>query len=325
MNRFIKIISLVLIITGVSIMFSSCRLFSFIQNIREDSKLWKELEESIDDDVAAKDTTSFHNARYQVKSRIIMSDIERLSSEHIIDLFSPRIVSEIGEEKLQASIEEMETMIQGEVLSYKTVQSGGSGQRGGSGATTNTYKIAVYTDMDIYEMYLRYVTVDTSSNEWDVNKANEGLHHFVVFPVGMACAEEEAGNSLYASYLDKEGVFFETTAEPARNITYPEKGYTGYSIAYLQEQRYESGRKKLCENLMELLDSVGFEGDITQISYTSEENFEAAYSQDYNLAITDTSQNIFFVRTSKYENNTCIQGLKIANATLQVLYEELPQ
>ena len=76
---------------------------------------------------------------------------------------------------------------------------------------------------------------------------------------------------------------------------------------------------------MELLDSVGFEGDITQISYTSEENFEAAYSQDYNLAITDTSQNIFFVRTSKYENNTCIQGLKIANATLQVLYEELPQ
>ena len=231
-----------------------------------------------------------------------MSEIERQSSDYITAMFSDKVISDIGEEELRASIEEMERLFQGELLSYETQPSGGSGHRGGSGETTETYKVVIYTDMDIYEMYLYYVTVDTSSDDFAVNRANEGLHRIVAFPVSVSYGGNGLEDTRYPDYLDKES-------------------YTGYSIAYLQVSHYESAVKENCENLMEILSSVGFEGDITDITYISEEDFAEAYEAGYNRMITDASENRFFVQTPQYENDTLVQSLRIADADMQVLYE----
>ena len=61
------------------ILFSSCGVLSYFESMGREAILWEELEKSVDEETAAKDTTSFHNARYQVKSRIVMSDLERVS------------------------------------------------------------------------------------------------------------------------------------------------------------------------------------------------------------------------------------------------------
>ena len=66
----------------------------------------------------------------------------------------------------------MAESIQGELLSYETRDRGGSGQRGGGGETTRTYEVVIYTDMDIYEMYLYEVTMDTSSDDGELGSAN---------------------------------------------------------------------------------------------------------------------------------------------------------
>ena len=321
MKRFVKVFCMILVMLSVSVCLSSCALYSYYKAFREDSRLWDELEASIDNEVASKDTSSYHGARYQVQTRVIMSDIERQSSDYITAMFSDKVISDIGEEELRASIEEMERLFQGELLSYETQPSGGSGHRGGNGETTETYKVIIYTDMDIYEMYLYYVTVDTSSDDFAVNPANEGVHRIVVFPVSVSYGGNGLEDTPYPDYLDKEGVFCVAGEEAARNVKYDNKSYTGYSIAYLQVSHYESAVKESCENLMEILSTVGFAGDITDITYISEEDFAKAYEAGYNRMITDTSENRFFVQTPQYENDNLVQSLRIADADMQMLYE----
>ena len=141
MKNFFRNISLLLLMAWACILFSSCGVLSYFESMGREAILWEELENSVDEETAAKDTTSFHNARYQVKSRIVMSDLERVSSEHILKLFSDQVISEIGRDALASSLEKMAESIQGELLSYETRDRGGSGQRGGSGETTRTYEV----------------------------------------------------------------------------------------------------------------------------------------------------------------------------------------
>ena len=322
MSRLIKRVCLILGIMSICAMTSACGIYSYFQGAWEDEKLWEQLEASIDEGVAAMDRSQFHNARYQVKSRIIMSDLERPTSDHIVALFSPRVISEIGEDHLRESIEAMKNIFKGELLGYETRQNGGSGQRGGRGVTSRTYTIVIYTDMDIYELYLYYVTDDSSSNDSETNRANVGLQRMVAFPVSIVYGEEGlGGSSPYPDYFDREGVFYVEAVEAARNITYEGKGYTGYSIAVLQAFHYEIAVKKSCEALMELLAQAGFEGDIENISYTSEEDFADAYEAGYNVTLVDASQNRFFIQTPSEEN---AETLKIADDHMQVLYNGDP-
>lgn len=323
MKKLFRNISLLLLMAWTCILFSSCGVLSYFESMGSEAILWEELENSVDEETAAKDTTSFHNARYQVKSRIVMSDLERVSSEHILKLFSDQVISEIGREALASSLEKMAESIQGELLSYETRDRGGSGQRGGSGETTRTYEVVIYTDMDIYEMYLYEVTMDTSSDDGELGSANEGFHHIVLLPVDLVYEKTEDEMTRYGEYLGKDGVFYEESPQAARKVIYPGKKYTGYSIAYLQEYFYEAAKKESCEKLMDLLDSVGFQGDITNISYLSADgDFPDAYEEGYRLLVADETGAEYFVAGAQWEKGVCVQPLKIADTGMRVLYEE---
>lgn len=304
---------------SMTLLFSSCSLYQRYAYMQARDRLWEELKGSVDEQVAAKDADPSRNGIDMIKSRIIMSDIERGSSDHIIKLFSSQVISEIGEKELRHAIENMQNVFQGELVSYKTLPSGSSGHRGGQGVTTEGYKVAVYTDMDIYEMYLEYVTEDSSSDDWQKTRDNIGLHRIVILPVSVSYDTHGAEGSKYEDYLDKEGVFYMEADPAARNVTYEGKGYTGYSIVYLQEEFYEAADPDSCERLMEVLDLVGFKGDITAISYMDAEDASAG---DYSMILRDEAGKDFYIRKPLWENNQCVQGLKIADEQMKVLYEE---
>ena len=322
MKTVIKTIGICLLTAGISLLLSSCKIYPFIDSFFEDSEEWEELKESIEEKTAAKDISPFHNAVYQTEGRIIMSDLARGSSEHILKLFSDQVIAEIGEDKLRNSIEKMADTIQGELLSFRTQESGGSGQRGGSGITTRTYTITMFTDMDIYELYFSKVTMDTMHDEKE-SKANKGIHRIVLLPVSIVYENTETGETRYSRYLDKTGVFFEESAAAARDVSYPGKGYTGYSIACLQEKFYDAARKESCETLMDLLDSVGFQGDITDISFPETDGESAARAAEgYTMRITDETGTEFFIAEARWEKNVCVQPLKIADSRGNVLYTQ---
>lgn len=326
-ERLFKMVTAALAVLGASLFLTSCGLYSFYKNMRDDSEKWEELKDSIDDETAEKDISdNYHEARYQVKSRVIMSDIERGSSDHITELFSEKVRSDIGEEELEEQIADMTGMLKGELLCYETEQNGGSGHRGGKGVTTTTYTIVIYTDMDIYEMVLYYVETDLTSDDMEMNLANAGLHRIVAYPVSTAYDRDiTAEGTLYSEYLDKEGVFYAGAEKSARETVYKGKGYTGYSVAYLQEYFYESAEKESCERLMEILDSVGFQGDITRISYDIPEDYAEAAEEGYDMLLEDEEGNIFFIKRPQWEEDQCIQALQVADAHLELLYEETEQ
>ena len=323
MKQWIKRSGLLILRAGVSVMFSSCGIFSSLQKMREDEKVWKRLEASIDEEVAAKDITSFHNARYQLRSRIIMSDMAEGSADRIMELFSERVIAEVGEKELRESVEKLSEVMEGELLFYETQKNGGSGHRGGKGMTTEEHTIVIYTDMDIYEMRLSYVTEDSSSKDGKANLANLGLHRMVLFPVSALYGQDGLGSSPYPDYLEKEGAFWMEADQAAREVVYPDETYTGYSIAYLQEFHYQSAVKKDCEELMGRLASLGFVGDITKISYATQEEFEEAYEAEYRMIVADETGKRFFVRSPKYENDVCVRRLGIADENMRVLYEDI--
>ncbi|HIQ99105.1 MAG TPA: DUF5104 domain-containing protein [Candidatus Scybalocola faecavium] len=317
-GNFLKIFSTLLMIVSMTVFFSSCSLYQRYAYTQSQDRIWEELKGSVDDQVAAKDADGARDDVDRIKSQIIMSDIERGASDHIIKLFSSHVVSEIGEKELRSAIENMKNVFQGELVSYKTWPAGSSGHRGGKGVTAQGYKVAVYTDMDIYEMYLYYITEDSSSDDWQKTRANIGLHRIVILPVSVSYDKDGPEGSKYEDYLDKDGVFYIEADPPARSVTYEGKGYTGYSIVYLQEEFYEAADPGSCERLMEILDSVGFKGDITAVSYTDTDD---ASVRDYNMILTDEDGKDFYICKPQRENNQCVQGLKIADEQMKVLYE----
>ena len=72
-------------------------------------------------------------------------------------------------------------------------------------------------------------------------------------------------------------------------------------------------------NGMEVLDLIGFKGDITAISYTDAEDASAG---DYTMILRDAAGKDFYIRKALWESNQCVQGLKIADEQMKVLYEE---
>ena len=74
---------------------------------------------------------------------------------------------------------------------------------------------------------------------------------------------------------------------------------------------------------MNLLDSVGFQGDITNISYLSADgDFPEAYEEGYRLLLADKTGAEYFVADARWEKGVCVQPLKIADTGMRVLYEE---
>lgn len=143
------------------------------------------------------------------------------------------------------------------------------------------------------------------------------------YTVRFRLYETEDEMTRYAEYLGKDGVFYEESPQAARKVIYPGKKYTGYSIAYLQEYFYEAAKKESCEKLMDLLDSVGFQGDITNISYLSADgDFPDAYEEGYRLLVADETGAEYFIAGAQWEKGVCVQPLKIADTGMRVLYEE---
>ncbi|MDD2980532.1 MAG: DUF5104 domain-containing protein [Hespellia sp.] len=313
----IILISMTVIFSSLSL--SACGITSFGKGFIESRQLRAKIISRIDKSTAKKDT-DLNPDEY---TQAIMTDVEKQETDIIMMLFSEKVKSQIGVETLKKDIRSMEEQIKGEILSYSTFYDGGSGHRGGSGVTTRYYTVLIYTDMEIYEMSLTYVTENSTSEDEAENKASLGMERIVVLPVSNIYQEDGLyGENIREEYFDKAGAYAESPDKLAREVTYEGKSYTGYSIEYLQEKLFDSARRDGCESFMEQMDNTGFQGDIdniTEIHENTKSELQDEYEAGFNMMLEDSAGQEFLVETENSSDHREYL-LRIADRDKNILY-----
>ena len=240
----------------------------------------------------------------------ILSKFECGEEEEIIPLFADAAVEAIGEDAILNELSKINDSIKGDILFYTIESSGGSGHRGGEGASIKRYIGKIYTTEDIYSF--GYQVCDGYSFE-DVNDREDYYHlwGFNVYQMSRyfyedleyyTVIEPESDMSLW-DWLERDGIndphdcgAFAVNGDFSELTAYQriieEADYSAYSYVYLISNidslpvvsTFDNSKyPETCDLIMQGFEESGFVGDITNIS------------QEYDLqpvfVVTDSASN----------------------------------
>ena len=255
-----------------------------------------DLASSIDSDISAKNQNPDQDNYY---SEIVLSDIFRGQTEHILGLFSQSVRDEIGEDSLTQMIADASATVQGSLDTFTVAEQAATGTRGGNGTNYNAYEILAYTDMDIYEIELLRCEGDLSQDDETYEKSL-GLEYIRIMPAGTKYLPDGNIDTDLINMLDIGKGMVSFYADAARLTTYPEGTYTGYSVTVIQMNTetdlWIGANKEYAEELLASLAANGLQGDISDISGIYENNTEYVeeLSQGYNYHIVAEDGTEFF-------------------------------
>ena len=255
-----------------------------------------ELAASIDSDISSRNQNPDQDNYY---SEIVLSDIFRGQTEHILGLFSQSVREEIGEDALTQMIADASATVQGNLNTFTVAEQAATGTRGGNGPDYNAYEILAYTDMDIYEIELLRCEGDLSKDD-ETYKKSLGLEYIRIMPAGAKYLPDGNIDTDLINSLDIGRGMISHYADAARLTTYPEGTYTGYSVTVIQMNTetdlWIGANKEYAEELLASLAANGLEGDISEISgiYDNNTEYVEELSQGYNYHIVAEDGREFF-------------------------------
>lgn len=314
-----KKIGLLSFILSLIMALSSCGYSAYFYTLEKDKKFQSETIDKIDQATVKKDESKRPDKYVQA----IMTAIEKKDTKIIMSLFSQKVKNDIGENTLEQNIREMENNIKGNIIKFSGENTGGKGHRGGRGMTSKTTSLDIYTDMEIYKVSIVFVTENSTSDDYEINKASIGLDRMTVLPVSNLYDENGIwGKVKWEKYFDKHGVFSEKVDKTAREITYPGQTFTGYSVALFQAKSLDSARPEGCKKFMEQMEAVGFHGDVTEIvgiHLHVEDDLQDEYQAGYRYLLKDSTGKEFLVAYVN-EKDFSDRITKIADRDKNVLF-----
>lgn len=245
---------------------------------------------------------------------IILYEIENNRTEELMARFAPSTVEEVGEETLRAKIEELNEILHGTIRRYTVETTGFSSYRGRGGKRSTGYLMTLFTDKEIFLLFYRDCTEDTSAPDHKDNPQSLGLIRMQLIPASLWHDWENKPKD------DEESVQIYKPEQYARDITYPGKSYTAYSIEYLQVTSTEySFETEICHTLMELLSTqCGFAGDIT---YAESNTIESSlYGSEFTELVEDANGTRYYIKT-EYLDAGGKQITCIADAEQNIIYQ----
>lgn len=245
---------------------------------------------------------------------IILYEIENNRTEELMARFAPSTVEEVGEETLRAKIEELNEILHGTIQRYTVETTGFSSYRGRGGKRSTGYLMTLFTDKEIFLLFYRDCTEDTSAPDHKDNPQSLGLIRMQLIPASLWHDWENKPKD------DEESVQIYKPEQYARDITYPGKSYTAYSIEYLQVTSTEySFETEICHTLMELLSTqCGFAGDIT---YAESNTIESSlYGSEFTELVEDANGTRYYIKT-EYLDAGGKQITCIADAEQNIIYQ----
>lgn len=245
---------------------------------------------------------------------IILYEIAHNRTEELMARFAPSTVEELGEDNLRAQIEQMNEILHGTIQRHTVETTGFSSYRGRGGKRSTGYLMTLYTDKEIFLLFYRNCTEDTSAPDRKNNVRSIGLTSLCLIPASLWYDHENTPEDA------REGVRIYEPEQYARDISNPNKTYTMYSIEYLQvTSTAYSFEPKICYTLMDLLSTqCGFEGDIT---YAESNTIESSlYGSEFTQLVQDENGTKFYIKTEYLEEGgkqiTCI-----ADAQQNIIYQ----
>lgn len=194
---------------------------------------------------------------------LILYEIEHKRTEELLARISPSSLEHYGEPVLRERISRMNDLLHGTVIRWQAETTGYSSYRGRGGRRSTSYLMKLFTQQEIWYLSYEVCTEDTSGPDHRNDRRSLGLTKLVLH---ASSRWQEMGRLSYEEYQARaEGFQIWEPDQYAREVRYPGKGYTGYSVAYLQAISPTFGTSEACAlAMMEALEtSCGFVGDIT--------------------------------------------------------------
>lgn len=245
---------------------------------------------------------------------IILYEIAHNRTEELMDRFAPSTVEELGEENLRAQIEQMNEILHGTIERHTVETTGFSSYRGRGGKRSTGYLMTLYTDKEIFLLFYQNCTEDTSAPDHKNNSQSIGLTSMCLIPAYLWHDRENTPRDA------REGVKIYQPERYARDIAYPDKTYTMYSIEYLQvTSTAYSFETEICHTLMDLLSTqCGFVGDIT---YAESNTIESSlYGSAFTQMVQDENGTKFYIKT-EYLDEGGKQITCIADEQQNIIYQ----
>lgn len=300
----------VLITTIAFVFMTGCRLNNSTTSEKAEREM---LIGMISEDVISKNTSYDSIGDEQTNCLYIDAILSSFASgeeDRIVSLFANAAVDALGADTIVNELRTINDSIEGDILHYTIEPSGGSGHRGGEGASINRYIGKIYTTEDIYSF--GYQVCDGYSFE-DVNDREDYYHlwGFNVYQMSRYFYEDleyytvikpESDMSLW-DWLERDGIndphdcgAFAVNGDFSELTAYQriieEADYSAYSYVYLITNidslpvvsTFDNSKyPETCDLIMQGVEEQGFVGDISNISQE--------YDSQLVFVVTDSAGN----------------------------------